>query len=102
MKGKITFLTVIVAAICLNVSVIKTVHAADNDKKAEKVLSTSNMTGASLKKIQRKLRSKGYRLDVDGMFGPSTSRAIIQYQRDHKLPQSGFPDEAFRKHLFKP
>ena len=101
MKHKITIPIIIAAAFCLNVPILTTAQAADNVKKPENILSTTNMTGASLKKIQRKLRSKGYRIDVDGMFGPLTSRAIIKYQRDHKLPQSGFPDETFRKHLFK-
>ena len=94
-------LTGFAIAICLTMPVMTTVYAADNNTKPKSALSTASMTGASLKKIQRKLRSKGYRVDVDGMFGPLTSRAIIKYQRDHKLPQSGFPDEAFRKHLFR-
>lgn len=93
---------VIAAVMCLGMSpVASTVLAADRDTKSGNILSTSNMTGSSLKKIQRKLRSKGYRVRVDGKFGPSTSRAIIKYQRDHKLPESGFPDAIFRKHLFK-
>jgi len=56
----------------------------------------------SIKHIQQQLTRAGYTPgDIDGIFGPATSRAIIQYQKKHGLPQSGFPDAGFLKHLMK-
>jgi peptidoglycan hydrolase-like protein with peptidoglycan-binding domain len=55
-----------------------------------------------VKNIQRKLLSSGYPPgDIDGIFGPHTSRAIFRYQKKHGLPESGFPDAAFLDHLNK-
>jgi|GEM_PF-5704130 len=55
-----------------------------------------------VKDIQRKLHRSGYKPgDIDGIFGPQTSRAIIQYQKKHGLPQTGFPDTAFLDHLYQ-
>ena len=52
--------------------------------------------------IQRQLHNAGYHPgDIDGIFGPDTSRAIIQYQRHYGLPQTGYPDAAFLDHLSK-
>lgn len=52
--------------------------------------------------IQRQLRNSGYEPgDIDGIFGPQTSRAIIQYQKKHGLPQTGFPDTEFLDHLYQ-
>lgn len=52
--------------------------------------------------IQRQLHNAGYQPgDIDGIFGPDTSRAIIRYQRHYGLPQTGYPDAAFLGHLTK-
>lgn len=98
------YLTIVIASV-LSLSLLTSpvVLAAEEGARSDKdIMSTDNMTGGSLKKIQQKLKSKGYKVgQVDGLFGPLTSRAIIKYQRDHKLAQTGFPDPAFREHLFK-
>ena len=80
---------------------------AEQAQSAEPGLIQSNTKEASfkyvskhVKNIQRKLIKSGYSPgDIDGIFGPNTSRAIIQYQKNFGLPQSGFPDTRFIDHL---
>lgn len=54
----------------------------------------------SIKELQRKLARAGYHPGrPDGIFGPQTSLAISQYQKDHGLPQTGYPDATFLDHI---
>lgn len=44
--------------------------------------------------VQRKLDSMGYATGVpDGVFGPRTAQALMDFQRDHGLPLTGAPDQ---------
>jgi peptidoglycan hydrolase-like protein with peptidoglycan-binding domain len=47
------------------------------------------MTGEDVRALQRALLGKGYRVDIDGNFGPRTERAVMDYQRDHQLKVDG-------------
>ncbi|WP_454014507.1 peptidoglycan-binding domain-containing protein [Aquamicrobium terrae] len=44
--------------------------------------------------VQRKLDSMGYATGVpDGVFGPRTAQALMDFQRDYGLPLTGAPDQ---------
>jgi peptidoglycan hydrolase-like protein with peptidoglycan-binding domain len=52
----------------------------------------------SVKSLQRMLKREGYyKARVDGIVGPVTKRALMQFQRDRNLPATGRIDlETFR------
>jgi peptidoglycan hydrolase-like protein with peptidoglycan-binding domain len=98
-NGKSLLLTVIVA--CLSATPISVLSAPAADLAA---LKSSDYTQVSqrIKMIQRKLQLAGFQPGtVDGIFGPTTSRAISHYQKKHGLPQSGYPDQRFLEDLHK-
>jgi hypothetical protein len=43
--------------------------------------------------IQRLLRRNGYRIRDDGVWGPETRNALEDFQREHGLPGTGYPDD---------
>jgi len=45
--------------------------------------------GVAVKQLQRDLSSLGYRLSVDGDFGPATERVLEQFQRENRLKADG-------------
>jgi peptidoglycan hydrolase-like protein with peptidoglycan-binding domain len=47
------------------------------------------MTGEDVRALQQALLREGYRVDIDGNFGPRTERAVMDYQRDHQLKVDG-------------
>jgi hypothetical protein len=47
------------------------------------------MTGEDVRALQQALLRKGYRVDIDGAFGPRTERAVMDYQRDHQMKVDG-------------
>ena len=47
--------------------------------------------------LQQRLKSLGYEVEADGVFGYSTYRAVIAFQRDEKLTISGKVDRASSK-----
>lgn len=49
--------------------------------------------------LQAALRRRGYRLAVDGAFGPRTRRAVARFQREQGLPASGAADPALLRRL---
>ncbi len=52
-------------------------------------------TGARVKSLQRALHALGYDLGPDdGVYGPSTSRAVLAFQHEHGLPVTGEVDSA--------
>lgn len=46
-------------------------------------------SGAAVMYVQIALVSAGYELAVDGVFGPSTTRAVTSFQREHGLDANG-------------
>ena len=50
------------------------------------------MRGAVVRSVQSSLRLAGYRLPVNGSFGPVTERAVRRFQRDRRLPVTGLVD----------
>lgn len=45
--------------------------------------------GATVRRIQRALRARGYRVVVNGKFGPLTTAAVRKFQRDKRLAATG-------------
>jgi len=49
--------------------------------------------GADVVTVQQELQNAGYSLGVDGIFGEETRRAVLDFQRAHKLKVSGKVDD---------
>jgi len=44
-------------------------------------------------RAQQRLRQLGYyRGPIDGAFGPGSKRALVRFQRDHRIPMTGWLD----------
>ena len=50
---------------------------------------TIGSRGDEVRSIQQILRSKGYRVNVNGVYTNDTARAVSQYQKDKKIQVSG-------------
>jgi N-acetyl-anhydromuramyl-L-alanine amidase AmpD len=42
--------------------------------------------------VQQELRARGYRISVDGQYGPQTRKTVMKYQRAQGLAQTGALD----------
>ncbi len=51
-------------------------------------------SGSEVKKLQEKLNSKGYSLEVDGQFGAKTQAAVRDYQKKNNLSVDGIVGNA--------
>lgn len=47
------------------------------------------ISGTDVKWAQCELDNRGYKLDIDGIFGPKTEAAVKAYQKDHGLVVDG-------------
>jgi len=56
-------------------------------------------TGAPVEALQRTLTDLGYRVTVDGDFGPGTKAAVIEAQRNAGLPPDAIVDGGFQQVL---
>lgn len=57
--------------------------------------------GSAVVELQERLNSVGYNVGTaDGDFGKKTENAILEFQRDHGLPETGILDNATRELLF--
>jgi|GEM_PF-1701921 len=45
--------------------------------------------GNEVKQLQKDLNVLGYGLNIDGMFGPATEKALVDFQSNNKLSQDG-------------
>ena len=71
--------------------------AAQPPQAIERVLA---LTNRDRREIQVRLRIAGLSPgSVDGVFGPSTRQAIVDWQRDERLPPTGYLDAAGLAHL---
>lgn len=56
----------------------------------KRVVCQSSITNATITKLQKALKEKGYyKGPIDGIVGPLTRNAVKAYQRDNKLPVGG-------------
>jgi peptidoglycan hydrolase-like protein with peptidoglycan-binding domain len=54
--------------------------------------SSGGLTQNQTRQIQSKLKEAGYRVSIDGIFGPKTTAAIRSFQNDNDLSDTGQPD----------
>jgi peptidoglycan hydrolase-like protein with peptidoglycan-binding domain len=59
---------------------------------AEAGVLTVGARGPVVRALQRELRSRGFRVAVDGRFGPGTRRAVVRFQRRLGLRVNGTVD----------
>ena len=45
--------------------------------------------GSAVKAVQQRLRDRGWKIDVDGIFGAGTEAVVKAFQRDKRLPDDG-------------
>ena len=76
-----------VASLMVAFSVIATAHEA-------MALVRRGDSGASVISVQQALRSKGYNVGVDGIFGRQTEYGLISFQRDRGLSADGIAGRA--------
>jgi hypothetical protein len=50
---------------------------------------TGGRAPAAVKQVQHRLAALGYRISIDGVFGPQTNHAVRDYQRKHGLVPDG-------------
>ena len=58
-------------------------------------------TGQSVRQLQNALNKKGYKLDVDGVFGDKTRAAVRDYQKKNKLQLDGIAGNETWSHLMQ-
>ena len=77
--------------------------AAPAKKAAKKPMKHMKMAkrkpSAFVMKVQKALVSKGAKIKADGFFGPATRKAIVAFQKTHKLKATGHVDAATKKAL---
>ena len=61
---------------------------------------SSGDEGDDVLRIQRRLRVLNYLYTIDGIFGSSTERALLYFQKKNGLPQSAVADETTQRMLF--
>ncbi len=57
------------------------------------------MQGEDVQQVQEALVKLGYKVDVDGIFGPATAKAVKQFQQDKNLTVDGIVGQATRTAL---
>src|SRR5579871_461534 len=68
--------------------------ANENANESGSQITAENPSQSEIREIQRALEQKGFRVGYrDGILGPMTKRALSQFQRKQRLPQTGMPDE---------
>ena len=61
------------------------------------IILKSGSTGQDVRKVQRRLVDKGYKLVVDGDFGSKTEAVVKQFQKDKRLSPDGvFGSQTYR------
>jgi peptidoglycan hydrolase-like protein with peptidoglycan-binding domain len=48
-----------------------------------------NKTGAGVRALQARLKARGWKITVDGEFGPQTDRIVRAFQKDKGLTVDG-------------
>ncbi|MBU6235918.1 MAG: peptidoglycan-binding protein [Alphaproteobacteria bacterium] len=56
--------------------------------------SIGTLNANEIRQIQGELRAKGYRVQVDGIYGPRTAEALKAYQKEHDMPVSSLTKDA--------
>ncbi|CAA7626508.1 peptidoglycan-binding protein [Magnetospirillum sp. UT-4] len=54
----------------------------------------SSMSEDTVRQMQQQLQAQGYEVgQVDGIWGPRSRQALMNFQRDQNLPATGSPDQ---------
>jgi phage tail tape-measure protein len=76
------------------------VNTTDSRTSDSRASSPSMASDSSVTNAQNALNSQGYNAGTaDGRMGPSTRSAIMKFQADHNLPQTGTLDSATQNAL---
>jgi peptidoglycan hydrolase-like protein with peptidoglycan-binding domain len=67
-------------------------HAAPPPATAEAGVLGLGARGPTVRALQRELRSRGFRVEADGVYGPGTRRAVARFQRRLGLRINGLVD----------
>ena len=70
-----------------------------NPYKEPRILVKINMMGEAVKWLQWELVEAGYKLDIDGEFGPETERCLKEFQTSAKITADGVCGSLTRKKL---
>lgn len=65
-------------------------------------LKETYMRGDDIEELQRVLAESGFSMEVDGIFGPATDKAVRAFQESRGLATDGIVGEATRSALEKP
>jgi peptidoglycan hydrolase-like protein with peptidoglycan-binding domain len=61
--------------------------------------SNTNMSSDNIRQLQQALNDNGEQVNIDGVMGPQTERALRDYQQKNGLQASGMLDEQTRQKL---
>jgi hypothetical protein len=62
-------------------------------------MAAKHKPSAYMMKVQKALIAKGAKIKADGFFGPASRKALMDYQKVHKLNVTGRVDAATKKSL---
>jgi peptidoglycan hydrolase-like protein with peptidoglycan-binding domain len=65
-----------------------------NKGASDSTSSMSTLSSTQVTDVQEALNSKGYNVSVDGIMGPQTRQAVLDFQSKNNLTQSGVVDSA--------
>jgi peptidoglycan hydrolase-like protein with peptidoglycan-binding domain len=54
---------------------------------------TENISSEQIRKVQRALVQQGYDIEVDGIWGPNTRHAVVEFQQHNRLQATGQLDQ---------
>lgn len=60
----------------------------------------AGQVGPNVRSVQARLKARGWKIGVDGRFGPETERVVRAYQKDKHLSQDGVVGPATWKSLW--
>lgn len=105
-KRKLLLSVVLAFVFTLTFTTISTVITDNNTVSANSATYSVGSKGSGVKTLQSKLKSKGYNLAVDGIFGQDTKRQVMKFQRDNGLSVDGIAGKqthaALNKSVKKP
>lgn len=77
-------------------TVAKKVLVEDEKVEWKPIVCNDNINTGLVSQVQAALAARGYKLDVDGMFGKNTAKAVDDYQRSMGYESSGIALETLR------
>jgi len=78
---------------------VPVIVSAQDKKERTLLLKTPPMKGSDVKAAQQALVKAGFKVTVDGIFGPATAKAVKQFQKKKRLKADGIVGPATRAAL---